>query len=402
MTAFTGSKINMAGGASDYLAAAERRAGQDLPQGPPLDLNGIGIVGGGTMGAGIAAAVLLAGLPVWMVERDARSVDAGRGRVLAILADSLTRGVIDADDHARLVAQFSASADYESLSQADLVIEAVFEDLALKRRVFETLDTVAKPGAVLASNTSYLDVGAIAGSVRDPARVIGLHFFSPAYIMKLLELVVPDGASDAAVAMGAALGRRLRKVVVPSGVCDGFIGNRIMAAYRRACDEMVEDGALPHEVDRAMRDFGFRMGVFEMQDLAGLDIAWAMRKRRGRVPGQRYVAIADRLCELGRFGRKARQGWYRYDDGKTPVVDPQVTALIEAESARLGITRAPHSAAGIMAQILTVMQSEGRAVLKEGIAARASDIDVVMVNGYGFPRDKGGPMYMADGAGETT
>ncbi len=392
----------MAGGASDYLAAAERRAGQDLPQGQPLDLNGIGIVGAGTMGAGIAAAVLLAGLPVWMVERDARSVDAGRGRVLAILADSLTRGVIDADDHARLVAQFSASADYESLSQADLVIEAVFEDLALKRRVFETLDTVAKPGAVLASNTSYLDVGAIAGSVRDPSRVIGLHFFSPAYIMKLLELVVPDGASDAAVATGAALGRRLRKVVVPSGVCDGFIGNRIMAAYRRACDEMVEDGALPHEVDRAMRDFGFRMGVFEMQDLAGLDIAWAMRKRRGQVPGQRYVAIADRLCELGRFGRKAGQGWYRYDDGKTPVVDPQVTALIEAESARLGITRTPHSAAVIMAQILTVMQSEGRAVLKEGIAASASDIDVVMVNGYGFPRDKGGPMYMADGAGETT
>jgi 3-hydroxyacyl-CoA dehydrogenase len=359
-------------------------------------LSHIGVVGGGTMGAGIAAAVLLSGLPVTMIERDAKALEAGQGRVIEILDGSLKRGKISPARHGELRAAFAGSVDYAALAGVDLVIEAVFEDIEVKSAVFKALDSATRPDAVLATNTSYLDVGQIADMVSDPSRVIGLHFFSPAHIMKLLELVVPDKASPDAVATGATLGKRLGKITVLAGVCDGFIGNRIMSAYRREADYMIEDGALPAAVDKAMRDFGFPMGVFEMQDLAGLDIAWAMRKRRAatRDPKERYVEIADRLCEQGRLGRKTGKGWYLYS-GKTAEVDPEVTALIEAESARKGIVRKRLSIEAIMERILTTMQTEGRAILSEGIAAKSSDIDVVMVNGYGFPRWRGGPMFMA-------
>ncbi|SHG93577.1 3-hydroxyacyl-CoA dehydrogenase NAD-binding domain-containing protein [Marivita hallyeonensis] len=377
---------------------AERQTLKDDPRaaGTARPLAHIGVVGGGTMGAGIAAAALLSGLSVTMVERDADALAAGQGRVGDILDGSLKRGKISPKRHAEIQAVFAGSVDYAALSDADLVIEAVFEDIQVKTTVFKALDSATRPDAVLATNTSYLDVGQIASAVSDPSRVIGLHFFSPAHIMKLLELVVPDRASPDAVATGAALGKRLGKITVLSGVCDGFIGNRIMSAYRREADYMIEDGALPADVDKAMRDFGFPIGVFEMQDLAGLDIAWAMRKRRAatRDPNERYIEIADRLCEQGRLGRKTGKGWYRYS-GKTAEVDPEVTALIEAESARKGIVRKPLSDDAIMARILTVMQTEGRAILSEGIAAKSSDIDVVMVNGYGFPRWRGGPMFMA-------
>lgn len=356
----------------------------------------IGVVGGGTMGAGIAAAALLSGLSVTMIERDADALAAGQDRVRCILDDSLKRGKISPARHADVLAAFAGSVDYDALSVADLVIEAVFEDIDVKTAVFKALDSATRPDAVLATNTSYLNVGHIADAVSDSSRVIGLHFFSPAHIMKLLELVVSDTASPDAVATGAALGKRLGKITVLAGVCDGFIGNRIMSAYRREADYMIEDGALPADVDKAMRDFGFPMGVFEMQDLAGLDIAWAMRKRRAatRDPNERYVEIADLLCEQGRLGRKTGKGWYRYS-GQTAEVDPEVTALIEEESARKGVARKPLSDDAIMARILAVMQTEGRAILAEGIAAKGRDIDVVMVNGYAFPRWHGGPMFMS-------
>lgn len=380
-----------------HIFFAERAAGKIAAIAgiakPSLDA--VGVIGGGTMGAGIAAACLLSGLTVTMIERDAKALSAGQSRVSDILSASLKRGLISKDKHAALQSAFTGSIDYVALSDADLVIEAVFESMDVKETVFKALDAVTKPNAVLASNTSYLDIGQIAQTVRDPSRVIGLHFFSPAHIMKLLELVIPAGAAPQAIAVGAALGKRLRKVVVPSGVCDGFIGNRIMSAYRRACDYMIEDGAMPTDIDAAMRDFGFPMGIFEMQDLAGNDISWAMRKRQAatRDPSVRYVDIPDRLCEKGRFGRKTGSGWYRYEDGK-PQEDPEVTALILSESERKGITRRAFTQDEIIHEILDVMQTVGDQILDEGIAAQSSDIDVVMVNGYGFPRWRGGPMFL--------
>jgi 3-hydroxyacyl-CoA dehydrogenase len=309
--------------------------------------------------------VLAAGLPVILVERNAEARDA--------------------------------AADYGALADCDLVIEAVFEDMDVKRAVFAELDRVTRADTVLASNTSYLDIDALAAGTRDPSRVIGLHFFSPAHVMKLLELIVTQKAAPDVLATGLRLGKRLRKITVPAGVCDGFIGNRVMSAYRREADFMLEDGALPHEVDAAMRDFGFPMGVFQMADLAGLDIGWAMRKRQAatRDPAARYVEIADRICEAGRLGRKTGRGWYDYTDDPRGAVDPWVTALIEAESARKGIARQAFDAERIMDRILSVMQAEGAALLAEGIAASPEAIDVVMINGYGFPRWRGGPMFMA-------
>lgn len=362
---------------------------------PTPSLSGIGVIGGGTMGAGIVAAALMAGLAVTMIERDDVAVSNGQERVLDILAGNLKRGLINENQLATMTSAFNSSTSYDALADADLVIEAVFEDMDVKKSVFRALDKVTRPGAILATNTSYLDVAEIAQAIANPSRVIGLHFFSPAHIMKLLELVIPTRASPQAIAMGATLGKRLGKITVPAGVCDGFIANRIMSAYRRECDYMIEDGALPADVDEAMRDFGFPMGIFEMQDLAGLDIAWAMRNRRAttRSPNERYVGIADHLCEMGRFGRKTGQGWYSYDTGQA-VVDPVVTSVIEEASRQNGIQRRALSADQIMKRILEAMHNEAALILESGIARSPEDIDVVMVNGYGFPRWRGGPMFM--------
>lgn len=362
-------------------------------------LGHIGVVGGGTMGAGISAAVLLSGRPVTMIERDRGLLAKGLAATRAHLGASLQRGLIDTAGHERILAGLSGSTDHRALADCDLVIEAVFEDLDVKLAVFGELDRVTKSLAVLATNTSYLDVGRIARAVRDPSRVIGLHFFSPAHIMKLLEIVRPETAAPDVLATGFALARHLRKIAVPAGVCDGFIANRIMNAYRRTCDTMLEEGALPRDIDDAMTRFGFAMGLYAVQDLAGLDIAWAMRKRQAesRGPDAPYVAIADRLCELGRFGRKAGAGWYLYPpDSPKGAVDPVVEQIIREESARKGIERRPITGDEIMQRIVQTMQDEGRRILAEGIAASAEAIDVVMVNGFGFPRWRGGPMFMGD------
>lgn len=369
----------------------------------PRVLSQIGVIGGGTMGAGIAAACLLAGLETIMIERDAEAADLGRARVMEILSASKKRGLISDEKHQHLLAQFQVVADYDALKNADLVIEAVFEDMAVKQAVFAELDRVLRPDAVLASNTSYLDVNSLAEASKHPERVLGLHFFSPAHIMKLLEIVVPKQVSDDVLATGVALAKKLRKTAVLAGVCDGFIANRIMSAYRRECEYMLEDGALPDQIDRAMVEFGLPMGVFQMQDLAGLDIGWAMRKRRAatRPKDERYVDIPDKLCEAGWLGRKAGRGYYRYDTGKAEV-DPEVTEAILAESARKGIKRQDMSDADIMSRILATMQRAGAALLAEGIARSANDIDVAMIYAYGFPRWRGGPMFMRDGKGSET
>ena len=355
------------------------------------------MIGGGTMGAGIATALLLAGSQVHLIERDATAAQAAQGRVAETIAASRTRGVISADKAEAAKARLSVGDDYAALAACPLVIEAVFEDMTVKRAVFDQLDAVMPADAILATNTSYLDVNVLANTTRDPSRILGLHFFSPAHVMKLLEVVRGDATGPCALATGAALAKLLRKVPVAAGVCDGFIGNRIMAAYRRDCEFMLEEGALPQDIDAAMEGFGFAMGIYKVQDMSGLDIAWAQRKAAAanRPVGQRYAHIADRLCEAGRLGRKAGKGWYDYSTGSA-IPDPEVEQIITQERDRVGRSAQTFTGDAIMHRILTIMQNEGQAILREGIAESAADIDVVMVLGYGFPRHKGGPMFMRD------
>jgi 3-hydroxyacyl-CoA dehydrogenase len=380
-----------------HLFFAERDARRSLRALPvaPADLSLVGVIGGGTMGAGIATALLLSGSSVRLVERDAPAAERGRARVAETLSASTARGALTEATAEQALARLETAHDYALLAGCPLVIEAVFEDMAVKREVFDRLDAVMPPEAVLATNTSYLDVDALAATTADPSRILGLHFFSPAHVMKLLEIVRGAKTGHRALATGAALARRLKKTAVVAGVCDGFIGNRIMAAYRRDCEFMLEEGALPAEIDAAMRGFGFAMGICAVQDMSGLDIAWAQRKARAasRPADERYARIADRLCEAGRLGRKTGKGRYDYSTGM-PAVDPEVTAIIEEESARAGRTRRAFAADEIMKRILGTMQREGQAILAEGIAESAGDIDVVMVTGYGFPRHRRGPMFM--------
>ncbi|KIQ04175.1 3-hydroxyacyl-CoA dehydrogenase [Agrobacterium tumefaciens] len=385
-----------------HIFFAERSAGQSLKNlnAASVNLSHVGVIGGGTMGAGIATALLLSGSTVTLVEQTADAADKARDRVQTTLSQSAERKVISAEKAEEAMQRFFAVVEYEALKGCPLVIEAVFEDMAVKKAVFSKLDAIMPNTAVLATNTSYLDVNLLAASTDHPERILGLHFFSPAHIMKLLEIV--RGAQTGSVALATAyeLAKRLRKIPIVSGVCDGFIGNRIMAAYRRDCEFMLEEGALPNEIDAAMRNFGFAMGIFEVQDMSGLDIAWAQRKAKAssRPSGERVAHIADRLCEAGRLGRKTGKGWYDYGSGK-PVLDDETRDIILDESKRAGITRRSFTEADIMSRILLTIQKEGMAVLNEGIAENADDIDVVMVNGYGFPRHKGGPMHMAHADG---
>lgn len=362
----------------------------------PNPIRNVGVIGGGIMGAGIATAALLAGYTVTLIERDEDACAKGAATVEGHLGGSLKRGLITRDRYTALMTALSTSTDYAALSDADLVVEAVFEDMNVKHDVFGKLSLHCRSDAVLASNTSYLDINEIADNCSHPERVIGLHFFSPAHIMKLLEVVRTDRADAKSLATAFAFARRLGKIAVPCGVCDGFIGNRIMSAYRKHCEYMLEDGTLPRQIDAAMVEFGFPMGLFAMQDMAGLDISWATRKRQApfRDPKERYVALGDYLCEMGRFGKKNGLGWYRYDEDGKAHPDPDVDALVIAESAKKGITRREFSNREIISTILAAMRDEGEKILREGIARNADAIDVVMINGYGFPRHKGGPMFL--------
>ncbi|MBR8381337.1 enoyl-CoA hydratase/isomerase family protein [Burkholderia cenocepacia] len=361
----------------------------------------IGVVGGGTMGAGIAVAALDAGLPVTMIERDEASLARGRAHVEKVYDGLVAKGRMTPAAHAARLARFKGSTSYDALAQVDVVIEAVFEDMAVKQAVFAELARVCKPGAVLATNTSYLDIDALA-SIDRPADVIGLHFFSPANVMKLLEIVVPARVSPDVVATAFALARQLKKTPVRAGVCDGFIGNRILAVYRTAADYLMEDGASPYQIDRAVREFGFPMGPFQVVDLAGGDIGWATRKRRAatRDPNARYVEISDRLCERGWFGQKTGRGYYLYPDGaRVGTPDPEVEAIVAEERAKKGITPRTFTDDEILRRYLAAMINEGANVVHEKIALRPLDVDAVFLHGYGFPRYRGGPMHYADTLG---
>lgn len=385
-----------------FFAEREVQKAPETRNAQPRRIEQIGVVGGGTMGAGIAVAVLDAGLPVTMIERDDEALARGRGHVEKTYDAQVAKGRITQEARDAVLARLHGSTRYEDLSAADVVIEAVFEDLNVKQAVFAELDRVCKPGAVLATNTSYLDIDAIAASISRPADVIGLHFFSPANVMKLLEIVVPRQVASEVVATAFELAKRLRKVPVRAGVCDGFIGNRILAVYRQAADYLMEDGASPYEIDAAVRDFGFAMGPYQVVDLAGGDIGWATRKRRAatRDPRARYVHIADRLCERGWFGQKSGRGFYRYPDGpRSGAPDPEVLALIDEERARAGITPRSFSKEDIQRRYLAAMINEGANVVHQRIALRPLDVDVTFLYGYGFPRHRGGPMKYADMVG---
>lgn len=391
-----------AGLAHALFAESEAARVPEAEAAAPRAVEAIGVVGGGTMGAGIAVAALRAGLRVDMVERDAAGVARGRAHVESILEGLVARQRLSAGDRDAALARFGGSADYASLRDADLVIEAAFEDMAVKQAVFAELDRVCRPGAILATNTSYLDVDVIAAGTSRPADVIGLHFFSPAHVMKLLEIVVPAKAGADVVASAFALAKRLGKIPVRAGVCDGFIGNRMLAAYRQAANVMMEDGASPYAIDAAVRGLGFPMGPFQVYDLAGGDINWAMRKRQAatRDPRARYVQIADRLCERGWFGQKTGRGWYRYAPGaRVGSEDPEVLAIAESERGRAGVTPRVFSEQEIVHRYMAAMVNEGANVVHEGIALRPLDVDAVLLHGYGFPRHLGGPMHYGDTVG---
>ncbi|ABV95556.1 enoyl-CoA hydratase (PaaF) and 3-hydroxyacyl-CoA dehydrogenase (PaaH) fusion protein (plasmid) [Dinoroseobacter shibae DFL 12 = DSM 16493] len=371
----------------------------------PREIARIAVMGGGLMGAGIAAACLGAGYRVDLLERDAATAEAARDRVRGLIAGALRRGKIDQARHDAHCAALRTGVGIGHAAEADLAIEAVFEETATKRAAFAALAQVMAPDAILATNTSYLDPREIFAGIPAPDRCLGLHFFAPAHVMKLLEVVRLPETSAETLATAFALAGRLRKVAVLSGICDGFIGNRMLAAYRRAAEYMLADGALPEQIDGAMRAYGMAMGPFEAQDLSGLHIAEANRRRQDatRPARERYVTLSDQLCALGRTGQRAGKGWYAYAEGdRRPRVDPAVTALITDYSAAHGLPRRTHDAGEIQARLLAVLANEGARLVEEGIADSDAAVDMVKLHGYGFPRWRGGPLFAARQAGDAT
>ncbi|MEM9604584.1 MAG: 3-hydroxyacyl-CoA dehydrogenase NAD-binding domain-containing protein [Pseudomonadota bacterium] len=379
------------------------RAVQKIPEATetPRDIATLGVVGGGTMGSGIATAALFAGLPVTLVEMDEAGLDRARGAILSNLDGAVKRGKLSESKREAIVEHaLTLSTALDDLADVDLVIEAVFEDMDVKKDLFAKLDMLCKPDALLASNTSYLDINVIAAQTGRPSQVLGLHFFSPAHIMRLLEVVVGEKTAPDVVATGFALGKRLRKVAVRAGVCDGFIGNRILGHFRKVADYLMLDGAHYSQIDTALEQFGFAMGPFAVSDLAGLDIGWATRKRlaASRPAAERDVGVADRICEQGWFGRKTQRGFYDYRSG-TKTAHPEVDAMLDAERAAAGITPVAFADDEIVDRYMTAMISEAVRVVEDGIALRPVDVDTVFLFGYGFPRQRGGPLHYADTLG---
>ncbi len=376
----------------------------ELATGTAKDIQKAGVIGGGTMGSGITLSMLFAGIPVTMVERDAESAERGRANVTKVLNDGIKKGRYDEAyrDHV-MNTLYSVTTDFEALGDCDIIIEAAFEMLDIKREVFTTLEKVAKPDAILASNTSYLDINKIAEVTSRPQNVLGLHFFSPAHIMKLLEIVVADKTSADAVATGFALARKLKKIGVRAGVCDGFIGNRILEVYMKAAAFMVEEGTSPYSIDKAVLGFGYPMGPHQMGDLAGLDIGLMSRKRRiaEGYKGRYAFEYLDWLGEKGDLGQKTGRGCYDYSaDPRKGAENPEFLAAIERIRQEKGIEQKGElSADEIMRRYMAAMINEGAKVVEEGIALRPLDVDIVMLSGYGSPRWRGGPMHHADERG---
>jgi len=387
-----------------YAFFAERRAAKPGPEvalGAARPLARAAVVGAGTMGQGIAIALLDARFEVALIEKSEAALQRAKERIVAHFEEAEARGRIGAGAAAATLGRLRISSSLEEVRDADAVIEAVFEDIGVKREVFGELDAIARPGALLATNTSYLDVAQIAGFTRRPQDVIGLHFFSPANVMRLLEIVRTDATAPDALATGVALARRLKKVGVVCRGKDGFVGNRMLVQRTRECLFMLEEGALPGDIDAALTDFGFAMGPLAVSDLAGLDIGWSNARLRQQLCGLgRECDLLDRLVESGRLGQKTRAGWYRYEDGsRTPLPDPVVEALLVEHSRARGIDRRPIPATEIVERCLLGMINEAARILDEGVVTRPSDIDVVWLAGYGFPRYRGGPLYWADRLG---
>lgn len=387
-----------------YIFFAERAAAKipDVPRDTQVrPVRRVGIIGGGTMGTGIAMNFLSAGIPVALLEVKQEALDRAVATIRRNYEASSKKGRMTPQDCERAMGLLTPTLDYAPMKEADLFIEAVFEDLPLKELVLRQLDEVAKPGAILATNTSTLNVDRIAAATRRPQDVLGLHFFSPANVMKLLEVVRGAATATDVLATVMALAKTIKKSAVVSRVCDGFIGNRMLQAYLRQAFSLLDEGALPAQVDGALERFGMAMGPFRVGDLAGNDIGWAVRKRlRAERPQLRYSGIPDRLCELGRFGQKVGKGWYRYEAGKRdPIVDPEVTRLIEDYRAEHHRAAREVSNDEIIERCVLALVNEGARILEEGIALRASDVDLVYLTGYGFPSVRGGPMFYADSIG---
>jgi len=374
----------------------------DVPGSTPLRaIESVAVIGAGTMGGGIAMNFANAGVPVTVLEPTQAALDKGLATVRRNYESTLRKGRLTQDEFDERLRKIAGTLSYDDIKDADLIIEAVFEDMEVKKQVFEKLDKVAKSGAILASNTSTLDLNRIAAFTQRPQDVIGLHFFSPANVSKLLEIVRGAKSAKDVVATSMAVSKRIKKVGVISGVCDGFIGNRMMNAYFRQMELLLDVGALPLEIDQAMEKFGFAMGPFRVSDLAGNDILWYIRKRLYiEYPDRVFSKTPDRICELGRFGQKSGAGWYDYKPGdRTPIPSELVNKIVLQESARLGLTRRKVSDAEIVERALYSLINEGARILEEGIALRASDIDVVYLTGYGFPDFRGGPLFYADTVG---
>jgi len=368
---------------------------------PTRAIERVAVIGAGTMGGGIAMSFVAAGLPVTIVETKQEALDKGLATIRRNFEGSVKRGRLEASTMERNLALLSPTLSYDGVARADLVVEAVFEDMGVKQEVFQTLDRIAKPGAILASNTSTLDLDRIAATTRRPSDVIGMHFFSPANVMKLLEVVRGAKTADDVLLTVMRIAKKIGKTAVVSGVCDGFIGNRMVEQYLRQAFFLLEEGATPEQVDGALERFGMAMGPFRMSDLAGNDIGWYIRKRRYvEKPTLVYSRIADRLCELGRFGQKTGLGWYRYQAGRRDALpDPAVDTLIADYRKEHAFTARKIGDDEIVERCIYALVNEGARLLDEGIALRASDIDVVYLAGYGFPRYRGGPMFHADTVG---
>ncbi len=387
-----------------HLFMAERAASKiaDVPADTPLrDIKSVAVIGAGTMGGGIAMNFLNAGLPVTLLEMKQEALDRGIATIRKNYEAQVKKGKLKQDKYEQRMSLLSSTLSYDDLSAADMVIEAVFEEMGVKEKVFKELDRVMKPDAILASNTSTLDVNAIANFTHRPQDVVGLHFFSPANVMKLLEVVRADKTAKDVMATVIVAAKKIRKTAVVSGVCDGFIGNRMIDQYGRQAGFLLDEGCTPAQVDKAVEKFGFAMGPFRMSDLAGNDISWAIRKRRySEKPEMKYSKTADLLCEQGRFGQKTGAGWYDYVAGQRDAIpNADVVAMVAAHRQSLGITPRKISDEEIVQRLVFSLVNEAAHILEEGIAAKASDIDIAYVFGYGFPPHRGGPMLYADQVG---
>ncbi|MBT2300133.1 enoyl-CoA hydratase/isomerase family protein [Variovorax paradoxus] len=387
-----------------HLFMAERAASRipDVPEDTPQRaIKSVGVIGAGTMGGGISMNFLSAGIPVKILEMKQEALDRGIATIKKNYEAQVKKGKLKPEKYEERMALLSTTLDYNDLRDADLIIEAVFEELGVKEKVFKELDRVAKAGAILASNTSTLDVDKIAAFTKRPQDVVGMHFFSPANVMKLLEVVRGKETAKDVLATVMAIAKKIKKTAVVSGVCDGFIGNRMIEQYSRQAGFLLDEGATPQQVDRAIEKFGFAMGPFRMGDLAGNDIGWAIRKRRATERADmKYSKTADKLCELGRFGQKTGAGWYDYQAGKRDAIPSQVVLdLIEKHRKDEGITPRKISDEEIVQRLVYALVNEGAHILDDGIASKSGDIDMVYLTGYGFPIWRGGPMHYANQVG---